>query len=651
VPLPAPNLDDRRFQNLVDEAKRMVQRRCPEWTDHNVSDPGVTLIETFAYMTDLLLYRLNRVPDRNYIHFLEMIGVRLFPPTAGHAPVTFWLSAPQELDVAVPEGTVVATRRVERGEDSVSFTTIEDLNIVAAVLQNIVSIDHEGLDRDHTQRVGVASFYAFTAQPVGNDTLLIGMNEAVPSCAVLLRFDCDIEGVGVDPTDPPIAWEAWSGEDWQRCEVDRDGTGGLNRAGDVVIHVPRTHSVSVIQELRAGWLRVRVIEPKEGQPFYSASPRINALQAFVIGGTIEAENAQAIAHEIIGISDGVPGQVFELEYKPVVPSRKPLVLQVGGDEGWQEWTEVDNFADSGPEDTHFVLDRVMGQVVLGPAVRLREGGLQHFGQVPLKGSALRLVEYHSGGGRRGNVARHAITVLRSSIPFVTSVENRHPATGGVDGEEVGDAKIRGPITLRTLGRAVTPEDYEELSHQAAPEIARVRCVPASSPEEAGVVRVLVVPAVEGEEWRLKFQELVPDEKTLRRIAEYLEARRTIGTRVVVEPPAYQGVTVVAKIRAEAGVDNNRLEEVAATALYRFLHPIEGGSEGKGWPFGRAVHVGEVYACLQRVKGVELVESARLYAADPITGERSQALQRVEIGDNTLVYSFEHQIRAESASAS
>ena len=60
--LPVPNLDDRRFQDLVDEAKRMVQQRCPEWTDHNVSDPGVTLIETFAWMTDQLVYRLNRVP-------------------------------------------------------------------------------------------------------------------------------------------------------------------------------------------------------------------------------------------------------------------------------------------------------------------------------------------------------------------------------------------------------------------------------------------------------------------------------------------------------------------------------------------------------------------------------------------------------------
>ena len=81
----APNLDDRRFQDLVDDAKRMVMDRCPAWTDHNVSDPGVTLIETFAYVTDQLLYRLNRVPDRLYIKFLELIGIRLFPPTAARA--------------------------------------------------------------------------------------------------------------------------------------------------------------------------------------------------------------------------------------------------------------------------------------------------------------------------------------------------------------------------------------------------------------------------------------------------------------------------------------------------------------------------------------------------------------------------------------
>src|SRR6476619_3619187 len=114
--LPTPNLDDRRFQDLVDDAKRMVMRNCPEWTDHNVSDPGVTLIATFAFMTDQLLYRLNRVPDRLYIKFLELIGVRLLPPTPARVPVTVWLATPAISSIPIQPGTEVSTVRTDIDE-------------------------------------------------------------------------------------------------------------------------------------------------------------------------------------------------------------------------------------------------------------------------------------------------------------------------------------------------------------------------------------------------------------------------------------------------------------------------------------------------------------------------------------------------------
>ena len=130
--LPVPNLDDRRFQDLVDDAKRLVQQRCPEWTDHNVSDPGVTLIEMFAWMTDQLLYRLNRVPDRNYVKFLELIGVSLFPPTAARAQVTFWLSAPQP-DVVTIAGRHPGRHGPDRHDEAIVFATIEDLPIIPCV--------------------------------------------------------------------------------------------------------------------------------------------------------------------------------------------------------------------------------------------------------------------------------------------------------------------------------------------------------------------------------------------------------------------------------------------------------------------------------------------------------------------------------------
>ncbi|TMF86730.1 MAG: putative baseplate assembly protein [Chloroflexi bacterium] len=647
--LPVPNLDDRRFQDLVDDAKRLVQQKCPEWTDHNVSDPGVTLIETFAWMTDQVLYRLNRVPERNYVKFLELIGVRLFPPTAARAAITFWLASPQTATVHIRPGTQVATRRSDTDE-AIAFTTIGDLPIVPSRLSRIASsLGGEKEVRDHTEALEAkTSFYCFDKVPKPNDVLLIGLSEAVPSCAVTLRLRCDIEGVGVDPENPPLLWEAWDGYAWSACEVDRDGTGGLNRDGDLVLHVPKSHAVSVINQQRAGWLRARVLKPEPDQPTYSASPTINGLSAFTIGGTTEAVNAELVENELLGASEGVPGQRFSLKHRPVVPGGAAAILEVSGIDGWQEWTQAQDFVDSQPDDHHFVLDAVAGEVQLGPGVREPDGALRNYGAVPPKGARLRLRSYLIGGGGQGNVARNTISVLKSSIPYVSKVQNRRAAEGGVDGEGIENAKVRGPIVLRTRDRAVTMEDYEHLAREAAPEVARVRCVTAGDGADAGGVRILVVPAAGSSDGRLRFEQLVPNEETLQRVSRRLDGSRVIGTRVLVEPPVYRGVTVVAKLRPRASANPTRLQADALDALYHYFHPVTGGPDRSGWPFGRPVHVGEVYSVLQGLRGTELVEDARLFGADPVTGQRGQAVQRLAIEPHALVFSYEHQVLVEGA---
>ena len=166
VALPAPHLDDRTFQDLVDDAKRLVQQRCPEWTDHNVSDPGVTLIETFAWMTDLLLYRLNRVPDRHFVKFLELIGVQLFPPTAANVEVTFWLASAATDRLTVASGTEVATLRTPT-EESINFTTTHDLAIIPCDVEHVASaLAADGVVRDHdAARAGGQTFFCFADVP------------------------------------------------------------------------------------------------------------------------------------------------------------------------------------------------------------------------------------------------------------------------------------------------------------------------------------------------------------------------------------------------------------------------------------------------------------------------------------------------------
>lgn len=641
--LPAPNLDDRRFQDLVDEAKRLVQQRCPEWTDHNVSDPGVTLIETFAHMLDQLLYRLNRVPDRHYLKFLELIGVRPFPPTAAGCEITCWLAAARQEPVAVPAGTRVATVRTE-ADEPVVFTTTGQLDIVPCQLSRVYTAPAGQRPADRTAELdgGVA---CFAATPAAGDALLFGLSEPAPRCAVLLRLECEVAGVGVDPTDPPLAWQAWTAEGWADCEVDRDTTGGLNRAGDVVLHLPAGHAASVLAGQRAGWLRALVTEPAPGQPFYQASPRLLGATAATIGGSVPAVHAEPVREEVLGLSEGVPGQRFPLQRRPVVPGPEPFTVEVAGGGGWTVWTEVTTFAGSGPEDRHVLLDRVAGEVCFGPAVRLADGRLRQYGAVPPKAAPIRVPAYHTGGGRRGNVARHTLVVLRDQVPFVSTVTNRRPASGGVDGESVPEAAIRGPLELRTRDRAVTAEDYEQLARQAAPQAARVRCVPVTEAGGDGV-RVLIVPAAGEVAGQLRFADLSPPPELLERVATELDRRRCLGARVVVEPPYYQGVTVVAQLRARPGA-GAALPARALAALDGYLHPLRGGPDGTGWPFGRPVQAGEVFAVLQRVSGVDIVEEVRLFGADPITGERGEAVQRLDLPAHALVFSYGHQVRVVS----
>ena len=646
--LPAPNLDDRRFQDLVDDAKRLVQRRCPEWTDHNVSDPGVTLIETFAFMTDQLLYRLNRVPDRMYVKFLELIGVRLLPPHPAAAPVTFWLSAPAAVPMNVVGGTAVATVRTE-SEDSVVFTTIDNLAIVpcelAAVRTRTVD-DEASVDRSEQFAFGT-SFPAFGAVPRPNDALYFGLTEPTPRCAVRIEFRGRVEGIGVDPRDPPLVWEAWHGDGWSPCETSSDTTGGLNRTGSITVHVPPTHVASVLDGVRAGWVRARLRELEENEPFYSAPPIVDSLSACTVGGTTEVVHAEVVRDEVIGASEGVPGQIFTLARGPVLGGAGAPILTTSSDDGWLEWTEVDHFAASGPTDRHFIVESATGTIRLGPAVRQPDGTLRQHGAVPDNGSVLRMARYTVGGGVRGNVATGAIRTLKSSIPYVAGVENRHRARNGVDGETLAQAKDRAPILLRTRTRAVTAEDYEAITKERAPELARVKCVTAGDDGvDAGAVRILVVPAAKPVNGRLLLGDLVPNADTLGRIAERLEEVRLIGTRVLVEPPTYRGVTVVARLVARPRVSTSRIQAEALTALYELLDPLRGGPEGTGWPFGRAVHSGEVFAALQGVRGVDVVEDVRLFGANPVTGERGQETSRLELPTHSLVFSYGHQVRVE-----
>jgi predicted phage baseplate assembly protein len=265
---------------------------------------------------------------------------------------------------------------------------------------------------------------------------------------------------------------------------------------------------------------------------------------------------------------------------------------------------------------------------------------------------LRFTRYQHGGGVVGNVPRGMLTVLKSSIPYVARVVNRQPAVGGRDAQSLEDAKVRAPQTLRTRTRAVTADDFETLARHV-PGVDRARCLaPGAQPGAAGVPRpgeviMAVLPQVDNAQGYIPPERLTLSADLKQGVEKYLDERRLIGTRLEVRSPQFIWVSIEAKIRLADRADPALVVETRKRAeleLYRYLNPFVGGPAGTGWPFGRDLHVSELYALLQRVAGIEFVDELHIAVRDPGSGAPPQpAPPRLAIPPYGLICSDVHRV--------
>jgi len=681
--LPELKLDDRRFQNIVDETKERIAHYCKEWTDHNVSDPGVTLIELFAWMTDILIYRMNKVPDLHYIKFMEMLGLKLGAPEAAQTRMTFWLSAPQINPLRISAGTAVSTTQTETRRPVV-FTTDNDFMVQPPDLQAIVLRNggNDGNSRYRPQnlqrlKTGFDGVDVFTTPspnqrtptPQVDDALYFGFANDLSHHILRLELEFqDAYGAGINPNFPPYEWQVSTGNEhhpWALCELDLDPvrqapldtTRGMNSAGRIQLHLP-TMGKANIEQQELFWVRVRVKEisaeeRERGMKPYDRSPRLRRLQSVAtMGGTTAATHAQSVTQETLGHSDATPGQRFQLQATPILAPRKAherLRIKVEG-QADQFWTEVPDFADSSAYDRHYTLDSVTGELRLGPAVRQPNGEIKLYGKVPEKGATLIFDQYRYGGGVEGNVDPGALNTLKTAIPYVDRVANRQPARSGLDAETLQAAMMRAPHLLRSRERAVTAEDYEFLARTALPTaVGRVKCI-QPTPDDGGrvvpgQVYVLLVPYLDYPEREsyLTRADLTPDPEAVAQVYSYLDKRRLLTTRLVVSAPAYQWVAVVVALRQAPGVEQRVVEMEVQRRLYRFLNPLTGGIDSKGWPFGRSLYASDVYQCLQGTPHVLFVRSLALYAAAEDGQPQGEPVEVIDLVAHGVIASGLHTV--------
>ena len=680
--LPSPNLDDLRFQrDLVDEARKRIINYNPEWTEYNLSDPGITLIELFAWMTELTVYRLNRVPEKNYIKFLEMLGLQLMPASSARTELTFWLSANLPLNpeddqtVVVPEGFEV---RSELSDEEVLFTTTRSLEIFPPLLEHVRKDDE--FNKNYLARMGIEPFLPFNERtPHAGDTFYLGFNSAnnISGHILQLEFESEpTEAVGIRRDDPPWVWECLTKDgQWQEVqpskhEGEKDTTGGLNNEdGQLVLYLPLTAEPGNLYGLNAFWLRCRIEQRNPLQGMYSESPRVKNISTFSLGATVPAMHSISILSEHLGVSDGEPGQTFTLQNSPVLTLQEGETLEVEelhhDETVYVPWKLVDGFSKSTIFDRNFMLSMGTGTVHFGPSVRQPDGTVIQYGRVPENGRSLRFSRYRYGGGIAGNLPSGGITTMGSSLAYISRVSNLVRASGGRDQETLDELKLRAQRELQAQRRAVTAQDYEQFTLSYSRLVARACCLsPQGSQEAAGTVSVLVVPAVEEDLQADNLAALTLPDDLRNEIRTHLDKYRLITTSLNIREPRYTGVQVRAKIVPQ---DFTRADEVIRQVnaeLKRYLTPLALDdnqpllqTDGKwaGWQFGRDLFTAEVISLIQQVPSVKFVLEVELFSRPIVPLEEKNnfedgpapaltAVQKVlRIPNDGLVCSLQHDI--------
>jgi predicted phage baseplate assembly protein len=259
--LTAPQLDARTHAELLEDAVARIPSYVPEWTDWNQSDPGITLLSLQAWLTETLLFELNRLPELNFLKFLQLLGVQQRVAEPARAELTFVLR--EELDspeVLISKGTLVEVPDPDL-ERPLYFETDRSLVAIAARLAQLVTVEllaGETVALTDVTPVNTVDGQSFDPFPVSvqgaSPALLLGFGSPLPFSREEVGLIFYLAETGEELLSaPPVSecgsrsadgaadtliWEWWDGADWEPLELVEDLTEGLAHSGEVRFRVP-----------------------------------------------------------------------------------------------------------------------------------------------------------------------------------------------------------------------------------------------------------------------------------------------------------------------------------------------------------------------------------------------------------------------------
>lgn len=677
MPLPSPVLDDRSYQQLRDELIRRIPIYAPEWTDHNASDPGVTLIELFAFLGENLLYRFNQIPEATKLAFLNYLKIPLRPASPSRAMVTLKHTGSTGEAVLVPMAT-------EMRAGSVPFESLTEVSawpLEITAMGKIVSEAPSSADsiefteasivaRGGLKATEEAAYYTTATvplDPMAADALPVDFSTAATS----VDFSKSVDGA---------VWIAVRKTKQTDLDALDQGLISLGFVPDPVL--PTIDEIDPCPGAGAStssgsemiWQATTATLDTDGLPtFVRVTVEQDTTRGLEVQGTVQLRLPDAVA-TTLGVpplddvdragTDTFPPQIEDDEVAAAVvfwlrgarrdstrPIGKVLFVGINATEVAQMITAQPEFVGTGTADASQVYALVHTPIIDGTtSIQVEEAqgwtdweavssfdasteDSRHYvldpqagtltfgngirGRAPQIGERIRAREYRYGGGADGNVGAKAIT----KIVGVTNAtpNNPLPATGGAPGETVAEGLDRVPGEFRRHDRAVTQSDFEELA-LATPGsgVGRANCLPLFDPrtqqsDAAGVVSVVVWPRED-----LKHPNApVPDRSLLDDVCTWLDARRLITTELYVIPPTYKKIAVSVGLQAKAGYGIEAVRRWVELVIRQYLAPLPPyGPSGQGWPLGTDVYGPELEAAALQVEGVQYIECLRLaYLAD------------------------------------
>ncbi len=674
MPLEPVALDDLTWDQMVASVRgRIPGASAGTWTHHAAVDPGVTLLELYAWLIEQRLYWIDQVPDELLRALLSLLDVAPRPAR----PAATVLALADRADrgfIDLP----AATEMVLEGDPRRTFSTRHRLAFVPLARLEL----HTAAGEVSAELAGGRPVPLLSAE-VGPSAarIVLWLRDALPATRpvgeLALLFDLAAAD-GIEPGWSPDAPEGVASPAELEWLVDgaggavalpadsvADGTGGLRRSG--VVRLPLLDAWQPAGPPDVGGAVPYAITLRTARASFTSPPVLTRLAV----NAVVADHRKAVAMaagDLAGSARNwlkLPGQTLELEADEPRPLAPTVTLELREAGGLEEWRPVADFAFHGPDARVFRVDRERRTLSFGD-------GLSGRVPVPHDRSAPELeVAYLAGGGAEGNLGAVREQRWRSPADGDLVASSPVPAAGGADPETPGLAARRAAAELEVRHRAVTRADFEELAIKprraladgrlAAPGVAIARAYAAVGHHPLhpcaavpGAVTVFVVPWAPrpepGAAWKADatlVRAPVADPGALAEVRRQLDRARLVTAEVFVAGARYRAVSLAVRL-AGSFADPAALEHRLAGALGRFLDPLAGGEAGVGWPFGESLRPS---ALLRRAERALAREGEVLSVAVGLDGETPhEECRDLPIGAYELVYLAELTLRFEPSTA-